>query len=188
MQCGKIVLQENAIAYGGNWICANCKPVYFQKLKEGAPLPSMPGALSYAGFWIRWVAKFIDGLALGVVLVIPMVILVMIFFAPRSTRAGGPFNMGLALQLGINFGSTIFVLLYNWFFLSKYGATLGKMAVGLKVVTATGAPLSSGQALGRSAAEILSQLVCYIGYIIAAFDAEKRALHDHMANTRVIKK
>jgi hypothetical protein len=31
-------------------------------------------------------------------------------------------------------------------------------------------------------------MVCYIGYIIAAFDGQKRALHDHMCDTRVIYK
>ena len=44
VECGRIVSQENAIAYGGNWVCANCKPVYFQKLKEGAALPVLPSA------------------------------------------------------------------------------------------------------------------------------------------------
>ena len=53
-------------------------------------------------------------------------------------------------------------------------------------VTPTGAPISSGQALGRSAAEILSRLICLIGYIMAAFDSEKRTLHDHIASTRVV--
>ena len=62
VQCGKIVSQENAIAYDGNWVCADCKPVYFQKLKEGAAMPSMPATFSYAGFWIRFAAKIIDGL------------------------------------------------------------------------------------------------------------------------------
>jgi len=35
---------------------------------------------------------------------------------------------------------------------------------------------------------MVSGLACYIGYIIVAFDDQKRALHDHMCNTRVIYK
>jgi len=31
-------------------------------------------------------------------------------------------------------------------------------------------------------------MVCYIGYLIVAFDDQKRALHDHICNTRVIYK
>jgi uncharacterized RDD family membrane protein YckC len=53
-------------------------------------------------------------------------------------------------------------------------------------VDAGGGKIGYGRAFGRSCAEILSQLICAIGYIIAAFDDQKRALHDHMCNTRVI--
>ena len=34
---------------------------------------------------------------------------------------------------------------------------------------------------------MLSGLLLNIGYLIAAFDEEKRAMHDHMCDTRVIK-
>jgi hypothetical protein len=45
VECGKIVSQEDAISYGGNWVCAACKPIFVQKLKEGAGLgTSIPGA------------------------------------------------------------------------------------------------------------------------------------------------
>jgi uncharacterized RDD family membrane protein YckC len=61
------------------------------------------------------------------------------------------------------------------------------MACGLKVVTPEGSPIGFGRAFGRAMAEILSGLICNIGYIIAGFDSQKRALHDHIANTRVIR-
>ena len=44
------------------------------------------------------------------------------------------------------------------------------------------------RALGRYFAKILSAAICGIGYIMAAFDEEKRALHDRICNTRVITK
>jgi len=56
----------------------------------------------------------------------------------------------------------------------------------LTVVDSSGGKISYGRAFGRSCAEILSQMICAIGYIIAAFDEQKRALHDHICNTRVI--
>jgi hypothetical protein len=34
----------------------------------------------------------------------------------------------------------------------------------------------------------LSGLTCYIGYIIAGFDEQKRTLHDHVCSTRVVYK
>ena len=61
----------------------------------------------------------------------------------------------------------------------------GKMAVGIKVTTPEGQPISYLRAFGRAWAEQLSGLICNIGYIIAAFDDQKRALHDHICNTRV---
>ena len=188
-QCGNVLPSENLIPLGGSLVCAACKPLYIQKMREGLPATSGGGAMEYAGFWIRLVAKMVDGLVLG--LVIGIAVVIGIFLTSSRRPGGGPAfmtGMGLGLQLLIQVGSVFLTLLYNWFFLSKYGATPGKMACSLKVVTPAGAPLSSGQALGRCASEILSQIICYIGYIIAAFDSEKRALHDRIAGTRVIKK
>ncbi len=60
--------------------------------------------------------------------------------------------------------------------------------LGLKIVTSTGEPLTYARALGRFFAEMISALTCYIGYIMAAFDEETRALHDRICDTRVVKK
>ena len=48
------------IRHGNVRICASCKPVFMQKLAEGAQLET--GDLNYAGFWIRVGAKLLDGL------------------------------------------------------------------------------------------------------------------------------
>ena len=75
---------------------------------------------------------------------------------------------------------------YEVYFLTSRGATLGKMALGLRVVTADGGPITAGLALGRYASTVLSAFTLMIGYIMAAFDDQKRALHDRICNTRVI--
>ena len=77
---------------------------------------------------------------------------------------------------------------YEIFFLEKFGATPGKMACSIKVVTAEGGKIGYGRATGRYFSYILSGFICYIGYIIVAFDGQKRALHDYICNTRVIYK
>ena len=59
---------------------------------------------------------------------------------------------------------------YQIFFLGKYGTTLGKMACGLRVVTAEGGKISYARATGRAFAELLSGIICDIGYLIVAFD------------------
>jgi uncharacterized RDD family membrane protein YckC len=87
--------------------------------------------------------------------------------------------LSFLLQMGVSLG-------YEVYFLTTRGATPGKMALGLKVIRADGAGISAGLAAGRFFAKYLSFLTLCIGFIIAAFDREKRALHDHICQTRVI--
>jgi len=56
----------------------------------------------------------------------------------------------------------------------------------IKVVTPDGGRISYARATGRHFAKILSGIICYIGYLMAFWDDEKRALHDRMCGTRVI--
>jgi uncharacterized RDD family membrane protein YckC len=51
-----------------------------------------------------------------------------------------------------------------------------------------GGKVSYGRAVGRHFAKYLSSFTLGIGYIMAGIDDEKRALHDRICNTRVIKK
>lgn len=90
--------------------------------------------------------------------------------------------LGIAALVGIVLGCT-----YETFFVVKYGATPGKMALGLKVVRPDGSGIDVGRAIGRYFAKMLSAIIIYIGYIMAGFDAQKRALHDMICDTRVIK-
>jgi len=62
------------------------------------------------------------------------------------------------------------------------------MATSLRVVNPDGSAVSYSKALGRWAAQIVSGLACCIGYLMIAWDPEKRGLHDRMCNTRVIRK
>jgi uncharacterized RDD family membrane protein YckC len=75
---------------------------------------------------------------------------------------------------------------YDVYFLSKHGATPGKMAMGLKVIRTDGGAISPMLGLARHFAEWVSAVIFMIGYIMAGFDPEKRALHDRICETRVI--
>jgi len=75
---------------------------------------------------------------------------------------------------------------YFVFFWVYGGATPGKMIFKLRVVNPAGGPITWGQAIGRYFAQILSGLILCIGFIMAGFDDQKRALHDRLADTRVI--
>ena len=82
---------------------------------------------------------------------------------------------------------TVIGACYEAFFISKLGATPGKMALSLKVVRPNGGPVDLGRAFGRYFAKLLSAIILCIGYIMVAFDSQKRGLHDMICDTRVIK-
>ena len=172
-QCGRLFPADEMISYEGSSICAECKPLFFQKVKEGAVVA---GAREYAGFWIRFCAKFVDGILLNIMgrvvgLVIGLV------FGEGSAAIWTSFVLGL----GINAAYVIY-------FTGKSGATPGKMACKIQVICADGSPMTYGRATGRFFAEWLSALTLMIGYIMAGFDEEKRALHDRICDTRVVRK
>ncbi len=165
-----VYFDDELIQFGDALVCGKCKPLFVQKLKEGV---TVAGEMVYAGFWIRFGAKFIDGIILG------MAGLALAF-------AGGAIG-GRTVAQAMNLLSNIISLAYVIYFLGTFGATPGKMACGLKVVRSDGEKISYARACGRFFAEFLSSIILGIGYIIAAFDEEKRALHDRICDTRVVK-
>ena len=63
VECGTRFPEDELVVIAGSGVCAGCKATHLQRLREGAMLPS---AFNYGGFWIRFVAKFIDNLILGI--------------------------------------------------------------------------------------------------------------------------
>ena len=154
-------------------------------MREGG---SFLGAFNYGGFWIRFLARVIDGFILGFVGLVQSLVQSMLTGESAFEPNYGPSGSDIAIIL-ISVGiSTFIALAYEVYFLGKYGATPGKMVFGLKVILSDGQPISYGRAVGRFFATYLSGITLYIGYIIAAFDEQKRTLHDHICDTRVIRK
>jgi len=148
------------------------------------PLPGGPIDLSYAGFWVRLCARMIDGFVVGAGLFLFMLVIIM--FMSSSMTSSGPSGAMMLFMLIPYLAVLLAPIIYNAVFVVKYGATPGKMAMGIKVVRPDGHTVSTGQAWGRAFADILTQMTMCIGYILAAFDSEKRALHDHVCSTRVV--
>ncbi len=165
--CKKQFDDEAVIKAGDYRVCADCKPVFFQRLREGL---SLTGEMTYGGFWIRFAAKLVDGIVLIAVGLVLMLI--------AGFGRVGIFARLLSFVIG---------MAYETYFIGHYGATLGKMVCGLKVVRSEGEKVSYGRAFGRYWANILSSLTLSIGYLMAAFDDQKRALHDRICDTRVVR-
>lgn len=68
---------------------------------------------------------------------------------------------------------------------SPLRATLGKRLLGIHVVDTDGQRIGPGRALLRYFAAGISWLVLNLGHAMAAWTADKRALHDYVAGTRV---
>ena len=131
--------------------------------------------MEYSGFWRRFVAYVIDNILLSVVFWILILVL------GGIAGDGGVFGAYGLAAIG-------WLLYYAAMESSSNQATVGKMALGIKVTDLEGNRISFGRALGRNLAKILSVLIFYIGYIMAAFTAKKQALQDMIANTLVVKK
>lgn len=132
--------------------------------------------LEYAGFWIRVVAYIIDGIALSIIY--------LIVGAVGVTAAIAADQLWLLVLLYVGF----IVGVYAYFALmesSERQATLGKMAVGIKVGNERGERITTMNSLGRTLGKILSTIILYIGYIMVGFDERKQGLHDKLANTVV---
>lgn len=105
----------------------------------------------YAGFWRRLGASLIDAL-----IYIPIYILLL--FAYRTS---------LTWLIPAIILNTVFYALYTVFFHYKYGATLGKLAVGIRVTQPDGSKISFQHALLRSSIDLSLAVLYTIWELIA---------------------
>ena len=148
--------------------------------------------MPYSSFFRRAVAFIIDIL----IVFLPT----WLVFGPMVTfqvvTGGGPQNLS-TLQAGA-LGITVFswqivtlILMWLYFAIWESGtkqSTWGKRLLRIKVVGADGGRIGFGRATARFFSKFLSYAICYIGFIMAAFTNRKRALHDMITETYVVKK
>ncbi len=68
------------------------------------------------------------------------------------------------------------------------GQTLGKMAMGIKVIsTGSSAQIDVPHSLLRTVLWLVLAIPAGLGFLTALFSPERRGLHDRFAGTRVIK-
>lgn len=125
----------------------------------------------HAGFWNRLAASLIDALILGV----PLWLIIYVIGLNDD-------------QLITNVISIISNWLYNALQITSGSqATIGKKALGIKVVGMNGEKISFANATGRFFGKYISSIILGIGFLMAGFTEKKQALHDIMASTLVIK-
>lgn len=70
---------------------------------------------------------------------------------------------------------------------SRLQASLGKLALGLKVVDDRGEKPSLLRSIGRNAGKTISLFTVSIGFMMAGWTARKQALHDKIASCYVVR-
>lgn len=141
--------------------CLNCHA----RLRPLAGLPA-------AEFDKRFLAFLLDGIILfGVTMLLGLLL-------PSGDR-GGTLTSSV-----LNF---VVFMAYEVTLTAKDGATVGKRMMGLRIVSMTGETLSIGQAIVRHLGRIPSGMLLCIGYLMVTFRKDKRALHDLLAKTRVVR-
>ncbi|MCR8629874.1 RDD family protein [Paenibacillus radicis (ex Xue et al. 2023)] len=127
----------------------------------------------YAGFWIRCGATLLDWLCLQAVFVM--------FHLTFGYSLLEP-------PLGLTLIQSLVSLVYYVVMTVIFGQTLGKMATGIKVIRNDGSPNTWGIIILRELiGKFVSSLILFVGYMMAGWDGKKRALHDRMFATRVVK-
>ncbi len=155
------------------------------------------GQVKYAGFWLRFIAYLIDDIILGAIgFVISLPFIGTIIFSgiaiSELDEGDGSKLFGVAGIIGTVLLLIITITAVGWLYFalmesSKQQATLGKMALGLKVTDMEGKKISFTRATGRYFGKIISNMIFMIGYILAGLTEKKQALHDMIAGCLVIR-
>ncbi|OGH85939.1 MAG: hypothetical protein A2493_02605 [Candidatus Magasanikbacteria bacterium RIFOXYC12_FULL_33_11] len=125
----------------------------------------------YAGFWIRFLALFIDFIALSII---------GLLFGASSI---GPFELAFAyMGWKVIVPITYFIGFWIW-----KSATPGKMILGLKIIDEKRLSINVSQAVIRFFSLLISAIPFCLGFIWAGFEPQKRGWHDLLAKTYVVK-
>lgn len=154
----------------------------------------MNGEPRYAGFWLRTWAFLVDAVLLALVVWLLRLAAGWAYESALSNTVldakGETFAYYTAIhRLGRDLIGLAVPLIY-FTLLEGIGscATLGKRVSGLRVVRADGQGAGLLRSLLRNLVKPLSFALCCFGVLIAAWSARKRALHDWIAGTWVVRK
>jgi uncharacterized RDD family membrane protein YckC len=196
----------------GAAFCASCgTPVAASGGEPGASAPPPPAITApwtavaagpfadrvvpdYGGFWRRFWSYLLDRFILGVVMLPVGLVVLMPLMATESLgwtdtdlpEAAIRSLMGAILVVaGIGLlGSWLYYALMQS---SSKQATLGQLALGIRVTDLEGRRISFARASGRYFATMLTGLTFGIGYLLMLFTARKQTLHDLVAGTLVLR-
>jgi uncharacterized RDD family membrane protein YckC len=178
-RCQKGFCRNCVVALRGQYYCARCKADQVRDIQSGTEA----GVLELATIGRRFGAQWVDGLVF------------MLFFIPAyvllalgaSSKSSSP-DVGVGLTALMTLAGAALIFLYEGLMLSSRGQTLGKMAVGIKVVTPEGRDIDAGQAWGRAfVRQVFFSYFALIDILPAVLTKQRTAVHDLAAKTRVVR-
>ncbi|GLY77619.1 RDD family protein [Actinoallomurus iriomotensis] len=138
-----------------------------------------------AGRWSRLFAAIIDGIIYSVI--------GWIIAAPFAGASAMYDNKHLGSRLAANGVTAIIAIIYFTWQHGKWGRTIGKRALGIRVVRAQdGGPIGYGTAAWRVLfTYLITYVTCGLGGLLddlwILWDSKKQALHDKVVKTYVVK-
>ena len=142
-----------------------------------------------ARFFARFAAAMIDGI---IVSIISTPVALPIGLALGVSTSGDPTTLTAAIAASTALAYLVFLIVmfmyFGWFYKNR-GATPGKLIFKLKVYhMESGRYIGYWHAFGReTVGKFASTIILFLGYLMAIFHPEKRALHDLIFKTRVVR-
>jgi uncharacterized RDD family membrane protein YckC len=163
------------------------------KDKQGGDLRTTPldGEQTNAGFWVRLSAFLVDGLVLGLIVVvfIELPLFGYLLNTGMSLQSADPAALAAVVPIFVLASSAI-TLLYVGYFVAltagKHQGTYGKRSMGIYVRSRSGDRIWIGGSLVRFVGYIISSIPLCLGFLMVAFQKNKLALHDLIAGTEVV--
>jgi uncharacterized RDD family membrane protein YckC len=158
----------------------------YQPPKSELKVDSIEGPM-FASRWSRLGASLLDGLSIACITLPTM------YFTGGFDDIAAGAQPSVAYSLTVAFVGIVAFFLINFNFLLKSGQTLGKKAVGIKIVTKEGLlPSISDLILKRYSVYFLPGQVPIAGQlfsiinILFIFGKQRRCIHDYAAGTMVV--
>ena len=154
-------------------------PALVKPLVKHAPVEAEISFENPPSLFGRTAALFIDSFLIGVMSVVLIVLIIPFMF-------GSGLSISLWTILACWFGTASL-----YFSLSEsgaHGATLGKRLLGLRVVSEAKKPVGLLRGLWRGVLKTASIVIWPIAGVVALNSKDKKAMHDMLAKTRVVRR
>lgn len=197
--CGRKQAQTRLQVIDGQLICPDCRPTYLRHARVAGDVAYKTKPTAGPRRVVAYILDF-------VLLSLPIFFFVAFFvdnymenLDGRSVEDVSLFGYYYPILPHIGLAFIVLQIMYDTLFVGRFGATPGKLLMGLEIVRADGRPVGYTLAFGRSLTLVvfgfiishfpfyMPDILFVIYYGIAFFEKQRRAGHDFVCGTRVIR-